>query len=79
MIYNAALFLPWGSIVLGLEKSIKNSVCALLGMLASFSIELLQLATHRGICDIDDLIANTIGVILGIFFYLLLRKLSKSR
>lgn len=77
MMYNAMLFLPWGSMVLGFWKTMKPSVGALLGIGASFLIELTQLATGRGICDIDDLISNAIGVISGIGIYMLLRRLSK--
>ena len=33
----------------------------------SLVIELLQLAFARGVCDVDDLIANTLGTALGFF------------
>jgi len=38
----------------------------LIGINISFYIELIQLIVHVGICDIDDLIANSLGFIVGV-------------
>jgi glycopeptide antibiotics resistance protein len=36
-------------------------------------IEFLQTISHRGIFDINDIIANTIGFLLGVLFYKVIR------
>ena len=43
------------------------------------AIEVLQYIFKCGASDIDDLILNTIGGLLGIFIYLLLKSISKSK
>ena len=48
-----------------------------IGVLASLAVELVQLVSHRGICDIDDLLENSLGVLIGAVFFLLIRKLRK--
>jgi glycopeptide antibiotics resistance protein len=39
------------------------------GMLFSILIEFSQYLTHTGTCDVDDVILNTVGVILGYLLY----------
>ncbi len=41
----------------------------LVGMIFSILIEIAQYFTHTGTCDVDDVILNTIGVILGYLAY----------
>lgn len=45
----------------------------------SLAIEVLQYIFKCGASDIDDIILNTIGGLLGIFIYLLLKSISKSK
>lgn len=67
---NILLFVPWGFFLPLLWKeqtaTLQKSLCYGLGF--SCFIELMQLFTFR-MTDIDDLIANTIGAILGFLFY----------
>lgn len=74
LVVNAVLFLPFGSILSGLLSRIKIRTCIAAGVLTSVLIELAQLLSHRGICDIDDLIANSIGVVLGEIFFVVIRR-----
>lgn len=78
MMENAVLFLPFGCIFIGLFPHAKLWTCILAGIGASVAIELVQLFSHRGICDIDDLIANSAGVVLGTLIYLLIRRLTRA-
>ena len=48
-------------------------------ILVIIAIELIQLVSHRGICDIDDLLENGLGVLIGTGYYLLMRKLSAPK
>ena len=44
---------------------------ALLGFLTSTLIEILQMLTKAGVCDIDDVILNTAGAVIGYILFLL--------
>lgn len=64
---NIALFLPFGYLLPMLWRSHRNlRSVALSGAAFSLLIECSQLLTSRA-CDIDDLIANTLGAVLGYF------------
>lgn len=68
-ILNIILFVPLGIMLPFLWKkyhSLKNT--AIFSFLLSLSIELLQILTYRA-TDINDLIANTLGAILGYFIF----------
>ena len=63
---NVALFLPVGILFPALWKCFRNwKVTLSAGCGLSLLIELLQLVFKCGVCDVDDLIANSLGVILG--------------
>ncbi|GEO04020.1 hypothetical protein AAE02nite_16840 [Adhaeribacter aerolatus] len=67
---NLVLLLPWGflaPLVLGKLHNVKR--VAISGFLISFSAEVIQFTFSLGIADVDDLIYNTIGAVMG--FYLL--------
>ena len=68
---NAMMFLPLGMFLRNFfGKRIHWYGSAVIGLLLSMAIELIQLVTKRGFCDIDDLIHNTIGVLIGYFLTL---------
>lgn len=74
---NILLLSPIGVFLTMLFKkarSLKKVMYA--GFLISISIEMTQLVTGARICDIDDVIFNTIGAILGYCFYLSVKKSS---
>ena len=60
---NVCLFIPYG-IYIGL-KSYSLLKAFLVPLVIISFIEVLQFVTHRGSLDIDDLILNLLGVILG--------------
>lgn len=65
MVLNVLMFVPFGAFLpIYFAKFRKVSATALVGLLMSFTIELLQLFTFR-VTDIDDLIMNTLGTLLG--------------
>lgn len=73
-ILNIILFMPLGFLLPTIWpqfRTIKNTACT--GFFFSLAIELSQLLNHR-ITDIDDLLMNTLGAIIG---YLLCRALFK--
>lgn len=64
---NALMFVPLGFFLAGVRKTgvLKFGTVALQGLTFSTLIETLQLVTHRGECDLDDIIANTLGAMAG--------------
>ena len=75
---NIAVFIPCG---LYLQVFLKNKVfgrsfLVLISMGAS--IEIIQMLLGVGVCDIDDLILNCLGGIIGILLYKIINRLSKN-
>lgn len=56
---NIALFVPFGFIIGGRK-------CVLLGFLFSSGIEVTQYVTRLGYCELDDVLNNTVGTVLGV-------------
>ena len=73
---NVVAFVPFGFFIpiisSGLRKTWK---VILLGFLLSLSVEILQLVTRVGSCDIDDLILNTLGAVLGYALFCICNRL----
>ncbi len=61
------------------ERVSKWLLILLLAFTYSLLIEILQLTLVRGLAEIDDLFSNTLGTILGICSYEVLRKLAGNR
>ena len=65
VVLNVLMFIPIGffsGIVINNANIVKGIG---LGCLLSLSIEIFQLLTMRGVCNIDDVIHNTIGCAIG--------------
>ena len=58
---NIVMFIPIG-VFLGFEK---KRWFVVYGVLFSILIELIQLITHRGMFELDDIFHNTCGLLLG--------------
>lgn len=65
VIENILLFIPFGMLVSLNWRRIPLIGTALIGFGLSLGIEFLQLATARGYFQVDDLIMNTLGCLLG--------------
>ena len=65
-IMNAVVFVPVG-ILLGLLLRVKGawSVILAIGMVISISVEALQYYLSRGFSELDDVIHNTLGCLIG--------------
>lgn len=63
---NAALFVPLGILLPMVHRSLRSGWWALLGGAAvSTMIETTQLMLAMGQCDINDILANTLGAVVG--------------
>ena len=74
ILFNALLFLPLG-FFFALDRSMHSEdapplgslllYAAALGGCTSLLIETLQLVLHRGVFELDDILHNTLGTVLG--------------
>lgn len=71
MLLNVAMFVPAGALFpfIHREKLAKWRYILPLGLACTITIECLQLLLRLGQCDIDDIIANTLGAIVGFIFF----------
>lgn len=66
-VLNIALFVPFGFLLPTVWKEYRSlSTVALAGLMLSVLIEVLQIFTFR-LTDVDDLITNTAGAVLGFY------------
>ena len=78
IIGNVSLFIPTGIILPILYKCLNSFWKVLLtGAGISLCIEVIQLLLPNSVTDIDDLILNTAGVIIGYAVFSLVRRLIK--
>jgi len=71
---NIAVFVPFGFFVPLLWKKMNFGKTVLSGALLSVSIEFIQLFMPR-FTDIDDVILNTLGTLIGALIYMAVNKL----
>lgn len=74
IVLNILLFIPFGFILscnLHIYRRTKHLFLPILlsGLFVSISVELLQYITSRGFTEIDDVINNTVGSIIGWLAY----------
>lgn len=80
---NIALFVPFGFLIPCLEKKLRALwKCAAVSFVVILAVETLQLIFKVGSFDVDDIILNLIGVIIGYAVYkiaaAIYKKTSKS-
>lgn len=77
-LFNLFMFFPIGLLSCNLFKKHKLFYAIVFGLLFSISIEIIQYALDKGVADIDDVICNGVGLVLGavlgIFAYRILTK-----
>lgn len=66
---NALLFIPIGILLPMVVR--KPGLPLLIGVGISVTIELLQFLLHRGLCETDDVISNSIGLFTGYCVFLI--------
>lgn len=75
---NVVVFIPFGLYlqIFRKKKTIWKSVGVL--ALASIFIEIIQWVLGVGVSDIDDILLNTLGGLIGVLLYMVLLKISRS-
>ena len=77
-IMNVALFYPFGFLLSGADVKFigkRKWIIAALAFAFSFCVEILQFIFHLGYAEIDDVIHNTSGAIIGMLAFTALEKL----
>lgn len=77
VVMNVIVFIPMGVYLKMLAVSSKKAV--LLGAVSSLAFELSQFLFAIGACDITDIITNTLGTVVGVGLYALLRKIFRDK
>ncbi len=77
VLLNAAMFIPIGILfpMIRVEKLARLTYVAPVGMMMTTMIEAIQMLMKKGQCDIEDIVANTAGAILGYFLFKFARRL----
>ena len=68
---NVLCFVPFGFVIPILTSKQTFFRMLFLSMLASVLVELLQLISMLGSCDIDDIILNTLGGVIGYILFVI--------
>lgn len=79
VIENILLFIPYGFLWTMLRNRSKGFISSfIIGLLTSWAIECLQLVSGRGIFQIDDMITNTLGCVIGFVIYQCFRRMFRK-
>ena len=63
---NVIMFVPFGAFLPAMWPKLQKAWKAILsGLLVIILVELCQLLTLRGRCDVDDVLLNMMGIIFG--------------
>ncbi len=76
VIENVLLFVPFG-ILFPMLGRVPKRICIPVAILVSSFIEGMQYLTQRGFCQLDDVVANSLGAIIGYMIIILLKRLQK--
>lgn len=74
-IENILLFVPYGILIPALVEHCKKwFFCLIAGMVTSLSIETLQFMTMRGKAQMDDLLLNSAGTMIGWVIFMIVKR-----
>ncbi len=79
LVGNIILLVPIGFLATLVYQDMTWKKSLILGIVSGFCIEILQTILHVGIFDIDDVILNALGVMIGYWAFILLMKWVRSR
>lgn len=80
LIGNTAMFIPLGIVWPAVFKKLDTPLKAILaGFCTSLAIEIIQLPFYDRTSDIDDLVLNTVGYIIGYGIYSLVRCIHRKK
>lgn len=75
---NVLMFVPYAVLLYGLARPFRKWWIALLmGAGSSLLIEVMQWVTRTGYFEVDDILTNTVGMVLGYLIYRIVEKVYK--
>lgn len=82
---NAVMFIPFGflgaivmeSCFIRKSNAFKGTITVIASVILSVAIEVTQLITHKGLCETDDVIHNSLGTIIGYGCWYLIKKVKR--
>lgn len=80
VIENVLLFVPYGFLCAWNFKPLKQLIpCVFAGACSSLFIETIQLLTQRGYFQIDDILTNTLGALIGYLVFWVVHRIHETR
>ncbi|MES2930757.1 MAG: VanZ family protein [Patescibacteria group bacterium] len=79
LVGNIALLVPIGFLVPFIYRNMTRKKSLALAVAAGLVIEIMQTVLHVGIFDIDDVILNALGVMIGFWVFVILGKWVRER
>jgi len=79
LVGNIALLVPIGFLLTLIFRNISWKKSLIVAVVSGFAIEILQTILHVGIFDIDDVILNALGVMIGYVAYIFFTKLIREK
>ena len=79
VLYNIIVFIPLGVYVQIFKKDWKIAKKCMVAFLTSFLFEVVQFIFAIGASDITDIIGNTLGAIVGVFFCMMMEKITPKK
>ena len=80
LVGNVVVFIPFGFLIPYVQKKGRNFFVMLINaFLFVLGIEVFQLFSAFGAFDVDDILLNCVGAILGYFFYLIYEGIKRHR
>lgn len=80
LVGNVVVFIPFGMALVSISRrKLGFFAVTLYSASLSISIELIQHLTRVGSCDVDDIILNTIGGMIGYLLYIIIRGRGKKQ
>lgn len=76
-IMNVVVFMPVGVLVGAVFRSMSWKKVLVIGMCLSVGIEVLQFVFRKGFSEVDDVMHNTLGCLIGYGLWLLVLRLAK--
>ena len=73
IVYNILFFIPYGALLYLCFK--KKWPVVVTAFALSLTVEISQFVFRVGLCEIDDVIHNTLGVIIGMFAVIFVKKI----
>lgn len=71
---NVSLFLPFGLLFPFIYKQATLTKVTLIGLSLSLVVEIAQIFINGRDCDIDDLLCNVVGTIIGYVIYIIIKR-----